>query len=75
MPGVESVEIGADGTVMLTLFAGADTEAILDAARRAGPLMHFSFARRRLSEVFREAVGLAEVPVEMRVPASAPVRS
>ena len=54
-------------------FAGADAQAILDAARRAGSLAHFSFARRRLSEVFREAVGLAEVPAEMRIPASAPI--
>jgi ABC-2 type transport system ATP-binding protein len=68
--GVESVEVGPDGTVTLTLLPGADAQAILDAARRAGPLVHFSFARRRLSEVFREAVGLADVPAEMRIPAT-----
>ena len=73
LPGVESVEVGPDGTVTLTLFAGADAQAILDAARRAGPVAQFSFARRRLSDVFREAVGLAEVPAEMRIPASAPI--
>ena len=73
LPGVESVEIGPDGTVTLTLFAGVDAQAILDAARRAGPVAQFSFARRRLSDVFREAVGLAEVPAEMRIPASAPI--
>ena len=73
MPGVESVEVGPDGTVTLTLLPGADAQAILDAARRAGPLAHFSVARRRLSEVFREAVGLADVPAEMRISASAPI--
>jgi ABC-2 type transport system ATP-binding protein len=73
LPGVESVDVGSDGTVTLTLFPSADAQAILDAARRAGPVAHFSFARRRLSDVFREAVGLAEVPAEMRIPASAPI--
>jgi len=75
MRGVESVELGADGTVTLTLLGGADPQAILDVARRAGPIAHFSFAHRRLSDVFREAVRLAEVPTEMRVPASAPIAS
>jgi len=75
IPGVESVTVGADGTVTLTLFAGADPQAILDAARRAGSVEQFSAARRRLSEVFRQAVGLAEVPTEMRAPASAPSAS
>jgi ABC-2 type transport system ATP-binding protein len=73
MPGVESVEVGPDGTVTLTLLPGADAQVILDAARRAGPLAHFSFARRRLSDVFREAVGLADVPAEMRIPATTPI--
>jgi ABC-2 type transport system ATP-binding protein len=75
LPGVASIEVEADGTVALTLSPGADPQAILDAARRAGPVEHFSFARRRLSEVFREAVGLGEVPVEMRGPGTAPART
>jgi ABC-2 type transport system ATP-binding protein len=45
------------GTVLLTLAPGADAQAVLDAARTAGPVEHFAFERRRLSEVFREAVG------------------
>jgi ABC-2 type transport system ATP-binding protein len=45
------------GTVFLTLAPGADDQAVLDAARAAGPVEHFAFERRRLSEVFREAVG------------------
>ena len=57
--GVSSLVAGADGTVTLTLTAAADADAqaVLDAARRAGAVEHFSFARRRLSEVFRDAVG------------------
>jgi ABC-2 type transport system ATP-binding protein len=54
--GVEDVLVGSDRTATLTLSAGADPQAILDAARRAGRVEHFSFARRRLSDVFREAV-------------------
>jgi ABC-2 type transport system ATP-binding protein len=73
IPGVESTEVGPEGTVTLTLVAGADAQAVLEAARRAGPLAHFSFARRRLSDVFREAVGLAGAPVETRIPASGQV--
>ena len=51
------------GTVRLALAPGADAQAVLDAARAAGPVEHFAFEDRRLSEVFREAVGadLAEV--------------
>ena len=41
----------------LVLADGADPQAVLRAAMAAGPVRHFSFERRRLSEVFREAVG------------------
>jgi len=45
-----------DGTVVLRLAGGADTQAILDAARAAGQVEHFTSQRRRLSEVFRDAL-------------------
>jgi ABC-2 type transport system ATP-binding protein len=45
------------GTVTLALAAGADAQLVLDAARAAGPVEHFAFEQRRLSEVFRETVG------------------
>ncbi len=45
------------GTVYLALSPGADAQQVLDAARAAGPVEHFAFEDRRLSEVFREAVG------------------
>jgi ABC-2 type transport system ATP-binding protein len=56
------------GTVFLTLAPGGDAQAVLDAARAAGPVEHFAFERRRLSEVFREAVGarIEDVDAEAR---------
>ena len=56
--GLGGVEISEakGGTVRLVLRPGVDSDAVLDAARRAGRVFEFSFARRRLSEVFREAV-------------------
>jgi len=46
-----------EGTVLISLTAGADSQRILDLARAAGPIEHFSFEDRRLSEVFREVTG------------------
>jgi ABC-2 type transport system ATP-binding protein len=56
------------GTVLLALVPGADAQAVLEAARAAGPVEHFAYERRRLSEVFREAVGarLEDVDAEAR---------
>ncbi len=45
------------GTVSVALAPGTDTQLVLDAARAAGAVEHFSVDRRRLSDVFREAVG------------------
>jgi ABC-2 type transport system ATP-binding protein len=56
---VESIDPD-DGTVIVALpriDAGAASQALLDAARAAGPVEHFARIERRLSEVFREAVG------------------
>jgi len=55
--GLATVETVQDGTVMLALAPGADSQRVLDAARAAGSVEHFSFATRRLSEVFRDVVG------------------
>jgi ABC-2 type transport system ATP-binding protein len=58
LAGVERIDPGREGGgVTLTLARAADTQAVLDAARTAGRLEHFSFAHRRLSEVFRDAIG------------------
>jgi ABC-2 type transport system ATP-binding protein len=46
-----------EGTVLISLTTGADSQRILDLARAAGPVEHFSFEDRRLSEVFREVTG------------------
>jgi ABC-2 type transport system ATP-binding protein len=44
------------GAVRLVLDADTDPQTILAAAMRAGPVEQFGFERRRLSEVFREAL-------------------
>ena len=45
------------GTVSIALAPGADAQLVLDTARAAGAVEHFSVDLRRLSDVFREAVG------------------
>jgi ABC-2 type transport system ATP-binding protein len=50
--------VRSDGAASLDLAEGADPQTVLDAARAAGPVELFAFERRRLSEVFRAAVGL-----------------
>jgi ABC-2 type transport system ATP-binding protein len=54
---VRAKAVRPDGAVALELAEDADPQAVLDAARTAGPVEHFAFERRRLSEVFRAAVG------------------
>jgi ABC-2 type transport system ATP-binding protein len=56
LPGVRVSEVDG-GEVRLVLDDAADSDAVLDAARSAGRVTKFVFERRRLSEVFREAVG------------------
>ena len=45
------------GAVRITLADSADSQAVLRAAMAAGPVSEFGVVRRRLSEVFREALG------------------
>jgi ABC-2 type transport system ATP-binding protein len=52
---VESVR--TDGTAEISITASADSQAILDLARAAGPVEHFAYQDRSLSEVFRQATG------------------
>jgi ABC-2 type transport system ATP-binding protein len=52
---VDSVR--ADGTAEISLTSTADSQTILDLARAAGPVEHFAFEDRSLSEVFRTATG------------------
>ncbi len=54
--GVTVSEIDG-GEVRLVLDDSTDSDVVLDAARSAGRVTEFAFERRRLSEVFREAVG------------------
>ena len=55
MPGV-TVSEAEGGEVRLVLDEAANSDVVLDAARSAGRVTKFVFERRRLSEVFREAV-------------------
>ncbi len=54
LPGVIVSERHA-GAVRLVLDPAVDSDLVLRAAMRAGKVTEFTFARRRLSEVFREA--------------------
>ena len=55
LPGVTVSEIDG-GAVRLTLEGSVDSDNVLRAAMRAGRVTQFSYERRRLSEVFREAL-------------------
>jgi ABC-2 type transport system ATP-binding protein len=55
LPGVTVSEV-AGGAVRLVLEDSVDSDEVLQAAMRAGRVTQFSFERRRLSEVFREAL-------------------
>jgi ABC-2 type transport system ATP-binding protein len=57
LAGLATVEQVAGGTATLALSSRDDAQAVLDIARSAGPVEQFGFERRRLSEVFRDAVG------------------
>ena len=56
--GLEGVTVSqvAGGEVRLILEEGVDTDDVLEAARRSGRVTEFVMQRRRLSEVFREAL-------------------
>jgi ABC-2 type transport system ATP-binding protein len=56
LKGVSLSEVAA-GATRLVLDDDVDSDVVLRAAMAAGRVTEFTFARRRLSEVFREAVG------------------
>jgi ABC-2 type transport system ATP-binding protein len=56
IPGVAVSEMDG-GEVRFVLDESTDSDLLLDAARAAGHVTKFIFERRRLSEVFRQAVG------------------
>ena len=55
LDGVRVSEV-AGGAVRLVLNEGVDSDEVLRAAMTAGRVIQFTFERRRLSEVFREAM-------------------
>ncbi len=54
--GAVEISENRGGMLRLVLAGGTSAEDVLDIARTAGRLQHFAIERRRLSEVFREAV-------------------
>ena len=46
-----------DGTAEISLTSGGDAQHVLAAAQSAGPIEHFAYQDRSLSEVFRKATG------------------
>ena len=56
--GVSNVTVSevTGGEVRLILGEDVDTDDVLEAARRAGRVTEFVMQRRRMSEVFREAL-------------------
>jgi ABC-2 type transport system ATP-binding protein len=55
VPGAELTEHGPRG-LLVRLEAGARPDAVLDAARAAGTVTHFSLERPSLADLFRAAV-------------------
>jgi len=55
LSGVTVSEVAA-GAVRLVLAESTDSQMVLRTAERAGVVTEFRFERRRLSEVFREAL-------------------
>ncbi len=55
IPGVQLAD-RSDGAVVLTLADDVDEQRILDLARAAGDVVHFSRVRPTLAELFREVV-------------------
>jgi ABC-2 type transport system ATP-binding protein len=58
-PTVAKLEGTDSDRAVIALAPGADSQRVLDAARAAGTVEHFSFATRRLSQVFRDVTGEA----------------
>jgi ABC-2 type transport system ATP-binding protein len=55
LEGVEGTE-QRNGALLLRLREGADEQAVLDAARAAGPVRYYARVEPSLTELFREAV-------------------
>ncbi|MGH9077075.1 MAG: ABC transporter ATP-binding protein [Acidimicrobiales bacterium] len=62
LPGARVSE-NDGGRLRLVLDPGVAPSTVLAAATAAGELQHFAVERRRLSEVFREAIAPTQVPV------------
>ncbi|CAN5577390.1 hypothetical protein BH20ACT2_BH20ACT2_24360 [soil metagenome] len=70
LPGV-AVEADDQDGVRVRLEPGADEDALLAEAQRAGRLTHLSVYRPSLAELFREAVGMTPADAEAQAAAEA----
>jgi ABC-2 type transport system ATP-binding protein len=66
--GARRLSGAADGTVAVGLQPESLSDAVLDAGRAGGRVEQFGTATRRLSEVFREAVGRPVTPASVAAP-------
>jgi ABC-2 type transport system ATP-binding protein len=75
-PAAATVDaVRADGTAEISITSAADSQVILDLARAAGPVEHFAYEDRRLSEVFRQATGASVGQAEAEHAAAASAAS
>ena len=72
VPADVTVESIKGGVAAIALARREDAQAILDLARQAGPVEQFGFVRRRLSEVFRDAIGSDTPPEQPHRPVQPP---
>jgi len=56
VPSAELLQRGRDGALVVALRDGATPDDVLDAARAAGTVTHFSLERPTLTDLFRKAV-------------------
>jgi ABC-2 type transport system ATP-binding protein len=56
VPAAEPLSRARDGSLLIALTDGATPDDVLDAARRAGAVTHFSLERPTLTDLFRKAV-------------------
>jgi ABC-2 type transport system ATP-binding protein len=67
--------VGPDGTAEISLASADAAQQILDRARAAGPVEHFAYQDRSLSEVFRQATGASVGQAEAEHAAASQVTS
>ena len=70
LPGARTASVERDGSVLLELDDATDPATVLDTARAAGRVIHFSFERPTLAALFREVVSALRTPAVVRLVAA-----